>query len=203
LEEWVQRALAKWPKVPALFGWLSLDRRGRWLIRGEGITRPQIIDTINLNYAADDQGRWYFQNGPQRGYMQLAYAPFILRRSAHPMQLETHTGQAVSQVLAAYLDEQGSLLLLTEHGPGLVADNELDWVMERLRSANVPVDEQALEEALALASGNRSALILEVAGVSLPVDRLDEADIPGKLGFVRDPQPAEGERFSRGEAAVD
>jgi hypothetical protein len=64
MEDWVHKALARWPDVPALFGWLSLDRRGRWRIRGEVITRPQIVDTINPNYAADEHGRWYFQNGP-------------------------------------------------------------------------------------------------------------------------------------------
>ena len=75
MEDWVLRALAKWPDVPALFGWLSLDRRGRWYVRGEPISRPQIIDTIGRNYAADEQGRWYFQNGPQRGYVSCETAP--------------------------------------------------------------------------------------------------------------------------------
>ena len=68
MEDWVHRAMARWPNVPALYGWLSLDRRGRWRIQNETISRPQIIDTFNRNYAADEQGRWYFQNGPQRGY---------------------------------------------------------------------------------------------------------------------------------------
>jgi hypothetical protein len=203
LEEWVQRALAKWPQVPALFGWLSLDRRGRWLIRGEAITRPQIIDTINLNYAADEQGRWFFQNGPQRGYMQLAYAPFVLRRSSDPMRLETHTGQPVTQVRAVYMDEQGSLLLQTEHGPGLMVDSELDWAMEWLRADGLPLDEKALEDALSVASGNRTALVLAMGEMKVPVDRLDEADMPRQLGFVRDPQPGAGERFSRSEVAAD
>ena len=71
MEDRMQRALARWPNVPALYGWLSLDRRGRWRIQGEIITRAQIIDTISANYLADEHGAWYFQNGPQRGYVQL------------------------------------------------------------------------------------------------------------------------------------
>src|SRR3546814_19214992 len=78
VEDWVQRALARWPNVPALYGWLRLDRRGRWLIRDEPLSRPQIIDTINRNYAPAARGCWYFQNGPHRGYMQLAVEPFVL-----------------------------------------------------------------------------------------------------------------------------
>lgn len=44
-EPWGHRALDKWPNVPALYGWLPLDRHGRWRIRGETISGPQIIDT--------------------------------------------------------------------------------------------------------------------------------------------------------------
>src|ERR1700712_3913736 len=82
MEPWALKAMQRWPNVPALFGWLSLDRRGRWLIKDELITRPQIIDTINANYGVDEHGRWFFQNGPQRGFMQLAYAPFVVHAEA-------------------------------------------------------------------------------------------------------------------------
>ena len=78
MEAWALRAMERWPNVPALFGWLGLDRRGRWLIKGEVITRPQIIDTINGNYEADAHGRWFFQNGPQRGFVSLQTAPLVL-----------------------------------------------------------------------------------------------------------------------------
>ncbi len=203
MEPWVERALAKWPNVPALFGWLSLDRRGRWLIRGQIITRPQIIETINRNYAADDHGRWYFQNGPQRGYMALDYAPWILRVSPDADKLETHTGLPVRHIRQALLDEHGSLLLVTEHGPGLLADNELDWAMQRLRCSDVPVDEESLAGALALPDGAPTSLVLELEDTSMPVIRMNEATVPSALGFERDPQPREGERSSRSEAAID
>ena len=53
MDDRMMRALARWPDVPALYGWLSLDRRGRWCIQGELITRPQIIDTIGPRLVAD------------------------------------------------------------------------------------------------------------------------------------------------------
>ena len=90
MEDWVLRGLARWPNVPALFGWLGLDRRGRWLIKGELISRPQIIDTISRNYAADEAGRWYFQNGPQRGYVSLEVAPLVLHAPESGETLTTH-----------------------------------------------------------------------------------------------------------------
>ena len=32
----VRRAIARWPNVPAVYGWLKLDRRGRWSVRTAG-----------------------------------------------------------------------------------------------------------------------------------------------------------------------
>ena len=203
MEDWVRRALLKWPNVPALFGWLSLDRRGRWLIHGELITRPQIVETINHNYAADEHGRWFFQNGPQRGYMTLEYAPWVLRSVDEGSSLETHTGQEVKRIDGAFLDEHGSLLLQTEHGPGLLADTELEWALSRLRSGGQAVDEEALADALALPDRASTSLTLSLGDSAVPVVRLDFASAPSFFGFVREPQPREGERASTGEVAQD
>jgi hypothetical protein len=187
MEDWVFRALEKWPNVPALYGWLKLDRRGRWLIQGEIITRPQIIDTINANYAADQRGCWYFQNGPQRGYMALEYAPLILNTDADE-QLRTHTGLHVEHASAAYLDEQGAVLLLTEHGPGVLNDAALPWVLERLQHRGHAVDESQLASALEQPSGVTTSLSLSLHTTSLPLIRLDAAGAPSQLKFVREPK---------------
>ena len=73
MDQSVKDAIARWPDVPAAHGWLSLDARGRWRFHpqglsaqggpGESITNPQILDFIGRNYAHDDAGRWFFQNG--------------------------------------------------------------------------------------------------------------------------------------------
>lgn len=196
MEDWVKKALARWPNVPALFGWLGLDRRGRWLIRGETISRPQIIETINRNYAADAHGRWYFQNGPQRGYVTLGHAPLLLRAPAQGEVLTAHTEAAVGRVDAAWLDEDGGLLLQTDLGPGALADGDLDWALQRLEAASGAVDEAQLAAALAQPSGAGTGLGLRLADRLLPLQRLDRAEAPARLGFVREPQPLPGERAS-------
>lgn len=187
MEDWVLRSLARWPNVPALYGWLGLDRRGRWLIRGETISRPQIIDTINRNYAADELGRWYFQNGPQRGYITLEYTPLVLR--AEGEGLLAHTGAQVGQVKAAYLDEEGTLLLQSDLGPGVLDAGDLGWALQRLSVDGGEVDEAQLADALAQSCGSVTALRLRIGGAPLPVQRLDAAAAPGQLGYVREPQP--------------
>lgn len=187
MEDWVYRALAKWPNVPAVFGWMGLDRRGRWLIRGEIISRPQIIDTINRNYAADEQGRWFFQNGPQRGYVELEYAPFVLHVDDDD-SLKTHNGLAVKDCTAASLDEDGALTLLTEHGAGVLRDQDLGWALERLMADGRLADEDDVAGALAVTSGNATALLLRIGSHDLKVERIDAVRLPQRLGFVQKPE---------------
>ena len=187
-ESWVERALDKWPDVPALYGWLSLDRRGRWRIRGETITRPQIVDTIGANYAADARGCWFFQNGPQRGFMKLDWTPFVLRRGEGDA-LVTHNGLPVEQLRSAHLDEEGSLVIATEHGAGGVDSNDLEWVLAHLDADDGADVEEVLVAALAAPSGSATRLRLTLGKQTLPVGRLDDREAPGALGFVREPQP--------------
>lgn len=198
MEDRFERALKKWPNVPALFGWLSLDRRGRWRIRGELINRPQIIDTINRHYACDKHGRWYFQNGPQRGYVSLGSAPIVLRCDEHEGLL-THHGKSVEKPTAAYLDEEAGIWMETEHGPACLEGPDIGWALERIRAQGKELDDTALATALSLPTGSRTALSLAIEGkASLSIERLDTEIAPSVLGFDRDPKP----RTSEAESAA-
>ena len=129
MDEIVLRGMAKWPDVPAVYGWLSLDRRGQWLIKGERISNPLVTEFIGRNYARDERGCWFFQNGPQRVFVVLDFAPFVYRvvsPEGSPLALETHNSKPVSTVTGAWIDENGAALLETEHGIGAVHDRDLD-----------------------------------------------------------------------------
>ncbi len=116
--------MAKWPKVPALSGWLRLSRRGAWLLRGEEVRHPGSRAFIAANYERDEVGRYFFQNGPQRVYVSLERTPWILRLDAQG-GIATHTGRAIQAPTAAYCDEHDDLYLLCELGIGLVHDDDL------------------------------------------------------------------------------
>ena len=118
----VARAMAKWPNVPAVYGWLALDRRGNWLIKGERITNAALREFIARNYEADDAGRWYFQNGPQRVYVHLAYTPLVVHYEGEA--LVDHCGRPFA-ARAAYLDDEGSVLMAGERGIALLDDRDL------------------------------------------------------------------------------
>jgi hypothetical protein len=123
MDDSVVRSLAKWPNVPAVYGWLELDRRGNWLIKGGRIGNAALRDFIGRNYEADSDGRWFFQNGPQRVYVKLAYTPLVVHYEGD--RLVDHCGRPFVP-RAAYLDDEGSVLLDGECGVALLDDRDLD-----------------------------------------------------------------------------
>jgi hypothetical protein len=122
MDEIVARSIAKWPNVPAVYGWLRLDRRGNWLIKGQTIGNSALREFIARNYEADAYGRWFFQNGPQRVYVSLAYTPLIVHYAGEA--LFDHCGRCFTS-LQAFQDDEGSVLLLGGLGVALLDDREL------------------------------------------------------------------------------
>ena len=92
MDDIVRQAMAKWPNVPHCYGWLALDARGAWRMRderaqhlglpGDKLVNAALVGFINRNYARDERGCWYFQNGPQRVYLQLEATPFVARNES-------------------------------------------------------------------------------------------------------------------------
>jgi hypothetical protein len=122
MDEIVARSLAKWPNVPAVYGWLSLDRRGNWLIKGEKIGNLALREFIARNYEADAQGRWFFQNGPQRVYVTLAYTPLVVHYEGE--RLLDHCGRPFAP-RTVFQDDEGSVLAEGERGIALLDDRDL------------------------------------------------------------------------------
>ena len=190
VDEIVFRAMAKWPKVPAVFGWLSLDRRGRWRLRGEPLTHAATLRFINRNYAGDERGRWYFQNGPQRVFVSLDYTPFVLSLDGDA-HLQIHTGSPVRSLRAAALDDEGNLLLLCEQGPGVLDDRDLLAASEGfvdMRGRRCPDDflESALNDPARL---ERARLSFRWRDMCAPLETLTRAEVPRRFGFVTTPGP--------------
>ncbi|MGP1676241.1 MAG: DUF2946 family protein [Burkholderiales bacterium] len=200
----VSRAMAKWPNVPAVYGWLALDRRGRWSIKSasdsgvagaeasfEPVGNRKLIEFIGRNYTHDEQGRWYFQNGPQRVYVNLACTPQVYRIAiAHPLSFETHTGAPCAQLQSVWMDEAGNLLFVTEHGPGLLLDRDLPRGLEALSYA----DGHALDEERLLAlieeGDDAAGVYFNTGAASVPLTLIKSEEAPRRLGYVREPQPA-------------
>ncbi len=191
MDDIVIQAMAKWPNVPHCFGWLALDARGAWRMRderaqhlnlpGDKLTQAALVGFINRNYGADAQGRWFFQNGPQRVYVNLEATPYVARTDPQQGWL-LQTGEVLVPE-QAWLTEAGELIL---QGAGKLArldDRDVAAVLGQLRLDGQPLGDEALLEWIdARCDG---ALSLN----QLPVNRIRAADIPDLFGFVQSPQP--------------
>jgi hypothetical protein len=128
MDEIVLRSMAKWPNVPDVYGWLSLDRRGNWLIKGERIGNAAFREFIARNYQPDVRGCWYFQNGPQRVFVTLAYTPLVVHHEGEA--LLDHCGRAFA-AREILLDDEGSVLISGESTVALLDDRDLERYSER------------------------------------------------------------------------
>lgn len=180
MDDIVKAAMKKWPNVPNAYGWLALDARGDWYLRDEAtqaaapfpllkgslIEHAQLKAFIHRNYAADARGAWFFQNGPQRVYVQLELAPWVLgvrRRGAEEgggFEVQTHAGQDAGAIRLCCLDELGRLYLATDDGLGVVRS------MDMVAAAD------------AVSTGEWGSL-----------QEIAFDDLPDRFGFVRHPAP--------------
>lgn len=201
MDENVLAAMARWPNVPAAYGWLSLDGRGRLRLHPQGdsaaggpgvpITHPGIQDFLRRNYARDARGCWYVQNGPQRAYVRLDAAPFILQRAGEGQGLQTHGGAPVPAVAQWWLDEEaGHLYALADAGPARVDDRDLAAILSALRTA----DGRAAMEVLEAGLPPQGVLVrhAELHAGPAPLQALAGRDPAEVLGFVRHPRPDTG-----------
>ncbi len=132
MDDIVRQAIAKWPNVPHCYGWLGLDARGNWYMRddrtqaagafpqqkGSLLRHEKLVDFIHRNYDSDAQGQWFFQNGPQRVYVELELTPWVWRLGPG-YSVTTHTGQE-ARPQRCLVDEVGRLYLECDLGFGLV-----------------------------------------------------------------------------------
>lgn len=154
MDEIVRQAMAKWPNVPHCYGWLALDARGNWRMRdehcqaqglpGDRIRNATLLNFINRNYLHDEQGRWYFQNGPQRVYVDLEIAPYVCHTDPqHGFVLQT--GQTMGPPRAAVLTPAGELVFVLDAGCAALDDRDLADCLPRLRLDGKAFDEAALQ----------------------------------------------------------
>ena len=198
MDEIVIRAIAKWPNVPAVYGWLRLDRRGNWLVKSrtardgtpvfERISNRAVVEFIGRNYTEDAEHRWYFQNGPQKLFVALDYTPWVYRLDDAGRGFLAHSGAAPRAIEAAFVDDSGSLLLASELGIGVLLDRDLPAVIERLSDERGRRMENLLEE---IARGSEARVVLH--GKTVTIASIRAADVPRRFGFVLHPAPRPGE----------
>lgn len=198
MDQVVRQAMAKWPNVPHCYGWLALDARGAWRMRdetaqalglpGDKIAHATLIGFINRNYTHDDHGRWYFQNGPQRVYVDLEATPYIARTD--PAQgFILHTGEPMPVIDAVWLTESGHAILQHTDKVAWVDDRDMAQYIMQLRMDGAAVGDEQLSAWLAGRAAQPERLTVCLASTQLPVLRIRQNAIAAHFGFVPHPQP--------------
>lgn len=189
MDDIVRQALAKWPNVPSCTGWLMLDRRGNWRMRDEAaqaggelgtpIRHEALLGFINRNYDADERGQWFFQNGPQRVYVELGYTPWVVRLSADAAGALALTDQAggAFEPSVVFVDDEGGILFVDSSMPPRVAvlhDHDLE----------------VFSDHAALGDDSMSGEFRWNNGVVLPLQGVRRNEVAGRFGFVDSPAAA-------------
>ncbi len=196
MDEIVMRAMGKWPDVPNVYGWLRLDRRGNWLIKSDRIANSGVIAFIGRNYGQDEQGRWFFQNGPQRVFVTLEYTPFVVTTAADASSvLQTHTEHSIGKISGAWVDESGSLLLRWGSDLGVLNDRDLASITELFTDLHgKSIDDAMMARAFDPESRRHATgVYMDYGGTRIPIGRIRASEVPQKFGFDPDPRPAAGE----------
>lgn len=189
MDDAVVRAMARWPNVPHVYGWLSLDRRGQWRLQGGTIGNVQLRDFISRNYFAVGDGSYAFQNGPQRVFVALEYAPWVTGLDGASV-MRFHTGVPVVQMSAAWMDELGNLLLMTEQGLALLDDRDLDAFTDHMCDvAGKRLDEDQQAAAVeALLEGTDPGATIQFAQSRIPLAPIRAGEVAARFGLVREPK---------------
>lgn len=161
MDDIVKQALVKWPNVPHCWGWLGLDMRGQWWLRdaetqaqgpfpaskGSRVEHEKLQAFIGRNYEADAHGHWFFQNGPQRVYVELENTPLVWRLHADG-RVCSHIGDVARHVQACLVDEVGHVYLQCDGRLGLVHSQDMlavaealergDWEVESVTAESLP-----------------------------------------------------------------
>lgn len=190
MDDIVKQALARWPNVPHCTGWLLLDARGQWRMRdeaaqaqgaaGDPIRHTALLGFINRNYACDGKGQWFFQNGPQRVYVELGYTPWVVRLHCGAdgkLVLTDQTGSAFEPA-TAFIDDRGGVLFSDASQPPKVAvlhDHDLE-----LFSTHAT-----------LADDGASGTFHWRADEALTLRPIRRDEVAARFGFVASPADAE------------
>ena len=203
MDQSVLDAQIRWPDVPAAYGWLSLTARGEWRLHplgdahsgglGEGISNTQILSFIGRNYAAEPNGEWFFQNGPQRVYVRLDAAPFVVRLDPTLGTLISHNGQTIQSVGQWLLDDDGQLYAQTNLGPARIDDRDLGLLANSLTTSDSRSLLETLEQSELTQTPASGLSFFDSTGVfaamaqPAPLLIVLRKELPGLLDFVANP----------------
>lgn len=202
MDDQVLRSLMKWPNVPDCYGWLALDRRGQWRMRdeftqqnklpGHVIKHAALNEFIARNYACDELGRYFFQNGPQRVFITLDATPWIARiiPGTEGLQMLTQCNQVINPE-AALSDEQGNIYIAGNINQTIYGNG--DQFIKRNDQTIALLHDHDLDQFSELAKLREEACSFGGSwiwrGKQLPLDPIHSEELASRFNFIAKPKP--------------
>ena len=202
MDDIVLAAMAKWPNVPHCYGWLALDARGNWRMRderaqalnlaGDLIRNSTLLGFINRNYLCDDKGNWYFQNGPQKVYIDLAATPYIAQ--ILPDQTwRLHTGQIIPTATRVWILDDGNIVCQADQFLCQLDDRDIAIFLETLSENQQPLSETRLLEFMEASpvAASEFTIFARIGDLDVRLEKGDLISLMQDAGYCRQPKLSE------------
>ncbi|RXZ43375.1 DUF2946 family protein [Crenobacter cavernae] len=186
MDAMVLAAIAKWPDVPACYGWLALDARGAWRIAGERVMHAGLAAFFSRNYEVGQTGEAYVQNGPQRAYVTLEDTPYVARVEASGTFRRLPDGVA-AEAAAVWLSDDGVFYVELEGRLARVHDHDTATLAELLVA---PDGAKLADAAWDGWPASRPDAAVRFAAGSIPLAYADATTLAERFGVVREPAGA-------------
>jgi hypothetical protein len=193
MDELVKQSLTKWPNVPHCYGWLALDARGAFRMRDEAaqatnqpgdiIRHESLLAFIYRNYDCDTRGAWYFQNGPQRVYVELEATPFIARTDPE-LGFVLHDRTPMHDIDQVFMTNSGQLIIQSDQKIAMLDPNDLAQCLSMLYVRDHSIADHDL---LSWLSTPKQPLQMKLGQQFKSVEWMDSNQLQKRLGFIAHP----------------
>lgn len=193
MDELVKQSLTKWPNVPHCYGWLALDARGAFRMRDEAaqathqqgdiIRHESLLAFIYRNYDCDNRGAWYFQNGPQRVYVELEATPFIVRTDPE-LGFVLHDRTPVREVDQVFMTDTGQLIIQSQNKIAMLDPSDLAHCLAMLYVKDHVI---ADDDLLRWLSAPNQPLQLQLGQQFKSVEWVDSNQLQNRFNFIAQP----------------
>ena len=163
---------------------------------GTVIKHAALNEYISRNYAHDDLGRYFFQNGPQRVFITLDATPWIARfipsgHSADHLKLLTQSGASI-EPQGALSDELGNIYIV-----GIVTQSTSSVSKEELFTQEESTSVALLHDHDLNLFSEQSKVLEDACSyrgswvwnnIELPIEPVYSAELSERFHFIKNPQ---------------
>jgi hypothetical protein len=157
--------------------------------QGDIIRHESLLDFIYRNYDCDSRGAWYFQNGPQRVYVELEATPFIVRTDPK-LGFVLHDRTPIYEIDHVFMTNTGQLIIQNHQKVAMLDPSDLAQCLAMLYVGNQTI---ADDDLLNWLSKPNQLLQMKLGQQFRSVEWIDSTQLQKRFGFIARPSKLENE----------